>query len=258
MQVPVDPFTGQPIPPGIALVRCPQCGRVHRADMWGVTQRCAFPDCAYQGPPAPLQAEPSSPYAYLQPARPQTSTIGRIGLIFAIVVLVACAGALIYLLANPSGMDGGLPWSTRTPRAANEPPVTQPTAGLDLPTRAGPTLTQPPLLPTLTQPPVMTLTTTLTPSPTPFTCPGMLPSRVKVGDTVRVCTKQDRLILRVAPSRSAEELVRIVTGTELKILEGPVCDDESTWWRIRIDSGLTGWVREGTDATDPYFICPVK
>ncbi len=259
MQAPIDPYTGQPFPPGAALVRCPRCGRFHRADIWMANQRCAFSDCGYQGPPAPVQPPAAdSPWQYLATEKPQSGLIGRIGLIAAIVLLLGCAGFLIFTLASSSGDD------RRTP-GQEPPPGAAPTTGLDLPTRAPAGTDAPPaLLPTLTQPPFNppTVTTeptrTLTPSPTPFTCPGMLPSRVKVGEKARVCTKQDRLILRESPSRSANELVRIVTGTEFKIMEGPVCEDQSTWWRIALDSGLTGWVREGTDATDPYFICPVK
>lgn len=264
MQAPIDPHTGQPFPPGAALVRCPRCGRFHRADIWMSTQRCAFSDCGYQGPPAPVQpADPASPWQYLTPGQRNSTPVGRIGLIAAIVLLVGCAAFLIFTLASPSSV--GLTPGERTPRQGNPPPGTVPTTDLDLPTRPPAVTDAPPgLLPTLTQPPVnppsptTVPTRTLTPSPTPFTCPGMLPSRVKVGEKARVCTKQDRLILREAPARSATEIVRIVTGTEFKIMEGPVCEDESTWWRIALESGLTGWVREGTDATDPYFICPVK
>ena len=61
-------------------------------------------------------------------------------------------------------------------------------------------------------------------------------------------------------------------GSNLLIIDGPKCYDGATWWKVRVEIGswvfsdekfLTtteyeGWVKEGSDEEDPYFICPVK
>jgi hypothetical protein len=30
------------------------------------------------------------------------------------------------------------------------------------------------------------------------------------------------------------------------------------WWKVELDPGLVGWVAEGGDNIDPYYICPVN
>jgi hypothetical protein len=45
-------------------------------------------------------------------------------------------------------------------------------------------------------------------------------------------------------------------GTQFTIIGGPSCSDNWSWWNIRLDDGTTGWVSEGGDEIDPYFICP--
>ena len=109
----------------------------------------------------------------------------------------------------------------------------------------------------------MTFTATLTPTlaitatATPF-CPGAVPQQVAVGMRAKVCTKQDRLIVRSDPNLTSDELTRLATGTEFDIVGGPTCANSSSWWLIKLSTGKTGWVREGQDEVDRYFICPVK
>ncbi len=110
-------------------------------------------------------------------------------------------------------------------------------------------------------------------TPTYGSCPGAEPQKVRVGDKAEVCTKQDRLILRSAPPpNNTVEIFRMYPRTKLLIIDGPKCYDGATWWKVRVEIGswvfsnekfLTtteyeGWVREGSDEEDPYFICPVK
>jgi hypothetical protein len=47
-------------------------------------------------------------------------------------------------------------------------------------------------------------------------------------------------------------------NTYVTVVDGPVCADEWSWWRIRTDDGMEGWVSEGGDEVDPYFICPAE
>lgn len=97
-------------------------------------------------------------------------------------------------------------------------------------------------------------------TPTVFACPGMPPSRVKIGDKVVVCSKE-RLILRVDPRKTAADIRRFEPGTKFEIIDGPECADDSTWWKALFkynDKDYIGWVREGTDPVETYFICVDK
>jgi hypothetical protein len=90
-------------------------------------------------------------------------------------------------------------------------------------------------------------------------CPGAPPQRVQVGGRAKVCTRRDRLILRENPGFSSEELDRLDPGSVLKIINGPECKDGKSWWKVEPDFGWTaGWVCEGGDQLDPYYICPVQ
>jgi hypothetical protein len=105
-------------------------------------------------------------------------------------------------------------------------------------------------------------------------CPGARPFSVKVGDRAYVCTKSDRLIVRQSPAMSAGESLALYPGADFTIVEGPRCADAFTWWKVSIPTGTkyscstcardyfnytnqvsTGWVREGWDNKDTYFIC---
>jgi hypothetical protein len=87
-------------------------------------------------------------------------------------------------------------------------------------------------------------------------CSGASPQRVQVNDTVRVCTKVDHLIVRVDPKQTGTEIRRLNPGETLKVLAGPECADSSLWFFVRSDHyNIKGWVREGSDNQDPYFIC---
>ena len=89
-------------------------------------------------------------------------------------------------------------------------------------------------------------------------CPGAPRQRVMIGEKARVCTKSDDLIVRKEPDRDGKELTRIKPGTNFMIIDGPSCANKGSWWKVELDSGLEGWVAEGGDNIDPYFICPVN
>lgn len=106
-------------------------------------------------------------------------------------------------------------------------------------------------------------------------CPGAAPQRLVVSDKASVCTKIDRLIVREQPLMSAYEFFRIYPGTTVNVVGGPECAGDSSWWLIEINARTTvffthkgsdgnldqtsqGWVREGSDTEDPYFLCPVN
>ena len=88
-------------------------------------------------------------------------------------------------------------------------------------------------------------------------CPGAPPQRVMIGEKANVCTESDDLIVRQEPGLDGMELTGIEPGTNLMIINGPSCANNWSWWKVELDSGLDGWVAEGGDDIDPYFICPM-
>ncbi len=124
---------------------------------------------------------------------------------------------------------------------------------------------------TATALPTATLAPTLT-ATVYGTCPGAEPQQVKVGDTAVVCTTGARLIVHTEPKSGDNEIFRIYPRTYVEVIDGPICEDSSSWWKIRINKGskvfnqtdyyldtdVEGWVREGSDGKEtPYFICRV-
>lgn len=89
-------------------------------------------------------------------------------------------------------------------------------------------------------------------------CPGAPPQRMTVNQRGYVCTRSDAVRVRVSPARSANTLVQIQPGAQFTVIGGPSCSDNWSWWNIRLDDGTIGWVSEGGDEIDPYFICPVQ
>jgi len=122
-----------------------------------------------------------------------------------------------------------------------------------------PTITSPPAatrLPTATP---LSLTNALTPSEEISSrCPGASPQRVRVGYRARVCTAYENLVVRAQPGRGSPEITRLRPGTYVTVVDGPICADVWSWWKVQSDSGIVGWVAEGGDEIDPYFICPVR
>jgi hypothetical protein len=106
-------------------------------------------------------------------------------------------------------------------------------------------------------------------------CPGAkYPTRIQSGRDATVCTQSERVIVRSSAGRNAPEVLSLYTGTSIRVLEGPVCADDFWWWKVEIYPGTTyglqaygfdpvgttdqtntGWVREGWDDKDAYFIC---
>jgi hypothetical protein len=87
-------------------------------------------------------------------------------------------------------------------------------------------------------------------------CPGAPPQRMVVGERGYVCTALDNVKVRDVPSRSGNEIIRIAPGTKFDVKKGPSCSDDWSWWYVETDEGIEGWISEGGDEIDPYFICP--
>jgi hypothetical protein len=95
------------------------------------------------------------------------------------------------------------------------------------------------------------------PSTSLLSCPGAPPQRMALSQRGYVCTKSDDVRLRDAPFRSANTINYLPVGSQFTVLDGPSCADNWSWWQIRTDYGVTGWIAEGGDQVDPYFICPM-
>ena len=99
-------------------------------------------------------------------------------------------------------------------------------------------------------------------SPIPFptkgiSCRGAPPIRVKAGDLVHVTTTEgDKLILRSSPEVDDNMITMLLAGIELRIIDGPVCSDNFSYWEIKIPGTIqTGWVAEGDNSL--YYIEPI-
>lgn len=88
-------------------------------------------------------------------------------------------------------------------------------------------------------------------------CDGAPSQRLKVGEKGKVCTKSDPLRLRREPNFDADILASLKTGTVFEVIDGPTCAEEMFWWKVRLSNGQVGWVAEGGDRVDPFFVCPV-
>jgi hypothetical protein len=109
--------------------------------------------------------------------------------------------------------------------------------------------------------PLIMATPTETPRPTvdpALGCVGGPPPRVRVGTNARVTEDGNPLRIRPEAGLDADQIGLLNTGQQMRIVGGPVCDDENnlTWWQVVPQNGPNGWVAEGVGA-DEYYIEPV-
>jgi hypothetical protein len=90
-------------------------------------------------------------------------------------------------------------------------------------------------------------------------CPLAMPTRLKVGDQVRVVSP---LHMRSAPEISSNLVQTNQAGTQLEIIEGPVCmpfqNGAHLWWKVLRQDGASGWSAEGTANGSAYFMEPLQ
>jgi hypothetical protein len=60
-------------------------------------------------------------------------------------------------------------------------------------------------------------------------------------------TEGDRLNMRSQPALAGSIVARLENGTQVVLLDGPIAGDGFTWWQVRLNTGLTGWVVESAD-----------
>ena len=87
------------------------------------------------------------------------------------------------------------------------------------------------------------------------------PKRLNVGREAEVCTYNSREPVRIRNGPgiwySYEHELR--TGAVVDVIGGPVCDEDSGWWYWKIETQTRhyrGWMAEGGDEKDLYFLCP--
>jgi hypothetical protein len=149
------------------------------------------------------------------------------------------------------------PVITATPtQTAIAPPAVAPTATATL-------IAPPVVVPTAMVTPIAPPAITPTPMYTLFpggssdgSCPGAPPQRLNVGGKAYICTLSDPVRLRDGAGRQFSALVSLDPGTGLNVIGGPICADGWSWWRVQTYSGNIGWIAEGGDSVDPYFLCP--
>ncbi|PKN94162.1 MAG: hypothetical protein CVU44_07105 [Chloroflexi bacterium HGW-Chloroflexi-6] len=98
----------------------------------------------------------------------------------------------------------------------------------------------------------------LDPTPTPPpSCPGSLTSRLAVDARARVAfTDGSNMRIRAKPGFTQDTLRTVPEGTLLAITGGPMCVDNTTWWRIRTRDGFDGWMAEYKG--DVYLVEPFQ
>jgi hypothetical protein len=89
-------------------------------------------------------------------------------------------------------------------------------------------------------------------------CPSAPPQRLTINEMAYVCTKSETVKLREGPGKKYSVLKSLVSGADVKIIGGPKCADNWSWWEVETESGYRGWMSEGGDNVDKYFLCPAK
>lgn len=87
-------------------------------------------------------------------------------------------------------------------------------------------------------------------------CPGAPRQRLSVGEDAIVCTKSDPVRLRKGPSLNNKIIKQYYPGSVLSVIDGPICANNWSWWKVRAQDGNVGWMAEGGDSIDYYFLCP--
>ena len=90
-------------------------------------------------------------------------------------------------------------------------------------------------------------------------CPAQLQPRLQTGGKARVLTN---LNMRSSPGIKNNWMLTNITGTELKVLSGPVCTVQIQgafwWWEVENPSGQIGWSAEAQESGFYYFLEPLS
>lgn len=100
--------------------------------------------------------------------------------------------------------------------------------------------------------PAVVATQAPVPTPVGYSCPGSPPPRLTVGGKGRVTPGTPNRMRRDPGGRYLRD---IPGGATFDVLEGPVCAENNTWWKVRY-GGTEGWTVEGQG--DSYWVEPVQ
>lgn len=91
---------------------------------------------------------------------------------------------------------------------------------------------------------------------TTITCPNALQTRLKIGIFIQVTTsgKVPYLGIRPEPTLETNKMFELLSGEQMKVLDGPRCANDSYFWYVDTPKGK-GWVREGNQ--EFYFVDPL-
>jgi serine/threonine protein kinase len=161
-------------------------------------------------------------------------------LITGCILLVAFVMLLILLVSIPKQQPAPIP----SPIIENVPtetiiPINTPERILD----STPTKTNPVIIDVN---PIVSNTNTYEQIPSNYECPDLAKINLQIGATGRV-GKYDINLRKepIVPKKwDANVVIVLREGEELKILGGPQCSHDGTWWEVRTKSHLIGWVRE--------------
>lgn len=87
-------------------------------------------------------------------------------------------------------------------------------------------------------------------------CPGAPKARLEQNEDAKVCTKKDNVYMRSGPGKNYDWITKLKSQSVLWVLDGPVCSGSAYWWKVRDRSDTVGWMMEGGDKNDPYYLCP--
>jgi len=82
----------------------------------------------------------------------------------------------------------------------------------------------------------------------------------RVNERVRVTMPGDlQLTVRSLPGTDAPVLIRVDSGTEFSVVDGPRSADGYTWFRIRSDNGdITGWAADADNQQENRWLSPLE
>ena len=83
-----------------------------------------------------------------------------------------------------------------------------------------------------------------------YGCPGAPDTRLIINDIARASVNPPLpLHLHSTPGISGEEIGQVEPGGNVKVLDGPKCADNYTWFLVRSLDGQEGWAAEGDQTT---------
>jgi hypothetical protein len=197
-------------------------------------------------------------YEWLQRRLKRRARVIRLLLISAIISLLSTSTSVSL---NNTGTPASLSAAASTQRTIAAP------TDIRMPVVTETTTTHPPrptatrttsigaLPPSFTPTSRPTNTTVRPPRPTAterVICPGLIEPRLVIGERAQVA-HNDSNNIRSRPGTSSPRIGSIPGGSQVTVLDGPVCADGYVWWLVDFER-LVGWTAEGGTS---YWIRPL-